>query len=136
MWRAFSHSHSQGSVSFVFVLQWTIQLCRIVELENQDCWKKEVANAIVNESNHWFSFSFCPWIKYYVYVIMGVKTNKKTQKKWSNKYKKSIDCKNPKGFSQKQYCQYGRTRNQRPRNQRPRNQRTRNQNDWLRIIFK
>ena len=23
---------------------------------------------------------------------------------WSMKYKKSIDCNNPKGFSQKQYC--------------------------------
>ena len=23
---------------------------------------------------------------------------------WSAKYKKSIDCNNPKGFSQKQYC--------------------------------
>ena len=30
--------------------------------------------------------------------------------KWSNKYKKSINCKNPKGFSQKQYCKYGRKR--------------------------
>ncbi len=30
--------------------------------------------------------------------------------KWSTKYKKSIDCKNPHGFSQKQYCNYGRTR--------------------------
>ena len=29
-------------------------------------------------------------------------------KKWSNKYKKSINCKKPKGFSQKQYCKYGR----------------------------
>ena len=28
--------------------------------------------------------------------------------KWSAKYKKSIDCNNPKGFSQKQYCKYGR----------------------------
>jgi hypothetical protein len=28
--------------------------------------------------------------------------------KWSRKYKKSINCKNPKGFSQKQYCKYGR----------------------------
>lgn len=28
--------------------------------------------------------------------------------KWSKKYKKSINCKNPKGFSQKQYCKYGR----------------------------
>lgn len=24
--------------------------------------------------------------------------------KWSNKYKKSIDCTNPKGFSQKAHC--------------------------------
>ena len=29
-------------------------------------------------------------------------------KKWSNKYKKNINCKKPKGFSQKQYCKYGR----------------------------
>jgi hypothetical protein len=28
--------------------------------------------------------------------------------KWSRKYKKSINCKRPKGFSQKQYCKYGR----------------------------
>mgnify|MGYP004185181367 CR=1 FL=1 len=29
-------------------------------------------------------------------------------RKWSRKYKRSINCKNPKGFSQKQYCKYGR----------------------------
>lgn len=28
--------------------------------------------------------------------------------KWTQKYKKSINCKKPKGFSQKQYCKYGR----------------------------
>jgi hypothetical protein len=28
--------------------------------------------------------------------------------KWSAKYKRSIDCNNPKGFSQKQHCKYGR----------------------------
>ena len=28
--------------------------------------------------------------------------------KWTKKYKKKINCKNPKGFSQKQYCKYGR----------------------------
>jgi len=28
--------------------------------------------------------------------------------KWTRKYKKSINCKKPKGFSQKQYCKYGR----------------------------
>ena len=36
--------------------------------------------------------------------------NKKIMRggKWSMKYKKSIDCKNPKGFSQRQHCNYGR----------------------------
>ena len=29
-------------------------------------------------------------------------------KKWSLKYKRSINCRNPRGFSQKQYCTYGR----------------------------
>jgi hypothetical protein len=28
--------------------------------------------------------------------------------KWSAKYKRSIDCKRPKGFSQRQHCKYGR----------------------------
>ena len=28
--------------------------------------------------------------------------------KWSAKYKRSINCKRPKGFSQRQYCKYGR----------------------------
>ena len=34
----------------------------------------------------------------------------KTKKgvKWSLKYKRSINCKHPKGFSQKQHCKYGR----------------------------
>ena len=31
-------------------------------------------------------------------------------KKWSNAYKKTINCKKPKGFSQKQYCKYGRNK--------------------------
>ena len=29
-------------------------------------------------------------------------------RKWSKKYKNTINCRNPKGFSQKQYCKYGR----------------------------
>ena len=37
------------------------------------------------------------------------KTNtRKVGGKWSRKYKLSINCKRPKGFSQKQYCKYGR----------------------------
>jgi hypothetical protein len=49
----------------------------------------------------------------------------KAKRKWSkgtkgarlgafaNKYKKSINCKRPKGFSQKQYCKYGRNKTRR-----------------------
>ena len=40
---------------------------------------------------------------------------KKTTRRWSRKYKLSIDCKNPKGFSQKQYCKYGRNRTKKNR---------------------
>ena len=35
-------------------------------------------------------------------------TRKLSGGKWSMKYKKSIDCNHPKGFSQKQHCKYGR----------------------------
>lgn len=33
---------------------------------------------------------------------------KPVKRRWSMKYKKSINCKRPKGFSQKQHCKYGR----------------------------
>lgn len=39
----------------------------------------------------------------------GGKTVKHRQRKWSIKYKRSINCNKPKGFSQKQYCKYGRS---------------------------
>ena len=35
-------------------------------------------------------------------------TKKQLGGKWSLKYKRSINCKKPRGFSQKQYCKYGR----------------------------
>ena len=38
------------------------------------------------------------------------KHRKQTGGKWSLKYKRSINCKRPKGFSQKQHCKYGRKR--------------------------
>ena len=38
------------------------------------------------------------------------KRRKRSRKggKWSRKYKRSINCRRPKGFSQKQHCKYGR----------------------------
>ena len=38
----------------------------------------------------------------------GGKTRKSRGGKWSMKYKKSINCSRPKGFSQRQHCKYGR----------------------------
>ena len=35
-------------------------------------------------------------------------TRKRIGGKWSLKYKKSINCKQPKGFYQRQHCKYGR----------------------------
>lgn len=32
------------------------------------------------------------------------------KRKWSLKYKRSINCRRPKGFSQRQYCKYGRNK--------------------------
>ena len=32
----------------------------------------------------------------------------KKPRKWSMKYKRSINCKRPRGFSQRQHCKYGR----------------------------
>ena len=36
------------------------------------------------------------------------KHNHTRKHKWSLKYKRSINCKHPKGFSQRQHCKYGR----------------------------
>jgi hypothetical protein len=38
----------------------------------------------------------------------GKRTTNRKGGKWSLKYKKSINCRRPKGFSQRQHCKYGR----------------------------
>ena len=39
---------------------------------------------------------------------VSVKHKLRKPRKWSRKYKRSINCRRPRGFSQKQYCKYGR----------------------------
>lgn len=57
---------------------------------------------------------FSNWIRSKSESMTGGKKRRKLTKrkrkggKWSKKYKKSINCKKPRGFSQKQYCKYGR----------------------------
>ena len=38
-------------------------------------------------------------------TVRDMKENDEMEEKWSEKYKNSIDCSNPKGFSQKAHCQ-------------------------------
>ena len=40
--------------------------------------------------------------------IVQMKSTTKRRHHWSQKYKRSINCTRPSGFSQKQYCKYGR----------------------------
>lgn len=59
--------------------------------------------------------SFVDWIKSKVHTkssssSKSVKGSSKKGGKWTRKYKRSINCKKPKGFSQKQYCKYSRRR--------------------------
>ena len=42
---------------------------------------------------------------YRTYIEKMKKITKQKNEKWSDKYKKSIDCNNPKGFSQRAHCQ-------------------------------
>lgn len=60
--------------------------------------------------------NFAEWIKIKM-KNHNIKNNKTKQNggtkrlkggKWSRKYKKSINCRKPKGFSQRQYCKYSR----------------------------
>lgn len=58
--------------------------------------------------------SFIEWIENKVPSSNKVGGRKKTMKKrrkWSLKYKKSVNCKRPRGFSQRQHCKYGRKKN-------------------------
>jgi thiol-disulfide isomerase/thioredoxin len=95
--------------------------------------RERYIDAVVNKFNKSREkYKFLPYLplsnqaKNFLYPgIIGGKKNKKTKinrkfnrtkkiaskqigGKWSNKYKRSINCKKPKGFSQKQYCKYSR----------------------------
>ena len=47
------------------------------------------------------------------YIQKSQRYKKKVGGKWTLKYKKSINCRRPKGFSQKQHCKYGRKQTRR-----------------------
>jgi thiol-disulfide isomerase/thioredoxin len=47
-------------------------------------------------------------IKRHTYSAGKTRRRRQIGGKWSQKYKKSINCRRPKGFSQRQHCKYGR----------------------------
>ena len=86
--------------------------------------KKDILNGILTKLTFAEKKGYRPLsnFKHYVEKYLGetdvvnpLRTSKSSLKrspskggKWSAKYKRSIDCNNPKGFSQKQHCKYGR----------------------------
>ncbi len=55
--------------------------------------------------------AFKKWIEMKTGMKGGLRkrrTRRMKAGKWSRKYKRSINCRRPKGFSQRQYCKYGR----------------------------
>jgi len=52
--------------------------------------------------------SFINWIESKIQKQRGGRKTRRRGGKWSLKYKKSINCKKSKGFSQRQHCKYGR----------------------------
>uniref|UniRef100_A0A6C0JHN1 Thioredoxin domain-containing protein n=1 Tax=viral metagenome TaxID=1070528 RepID=A0A6C0JHN1_9ZZZZ len=52
--------------------------------------------------------SFVEWIE--SHIKKRSHENRMRGGKWSLKYKRSINCNHPKGFSQRQHCKYGRTK--------------------------
>jgi hypothetical protein len=60
---------------------------------NESCWKGYKQNGMKDKNGK------------QVPNCVPIKESEEVKEKWSKKYKDSIDCDNPKGFSQKAHCQ-------------------------------
>lgn len=60
---------------------------------NESCWKGYKQNGMKDKNGK------------QVPNCVPIKESEEVEEKWSKKYKDSIDCNNPKGFSQKAHCQ-------------------------------
>jgi hypothetical protein len=69
--------------------------------------ENNITKSETTESDYEHESEITPNKKTKKYRISGSKT-KRRGGKWSAKYKRSINCRRPKGFSQRQYCKYGR----------------------------
>jgi hypothetical protein len=85
------HSHFQNGISY-----------------SEKNWQDKISNINLHLENYLlvliFIYNLTNKVIFSHYNIM----TKSKRRTWSRKYKKSINCRRPKGFSQKQYCKYGR----------------------------
>ena len=64
-----------------------------IKTMNESCWKGYKQNGMKDKNGK------------KVPNCVPIKESEEVEEKWSKKYKDSIDCNNPKGFSQKAHCQ-------------------------------
>jgi hypothetical protein len=74
---------------------------------SNDATQSTFLDVILFEKNMSVTY-FHDWNFYRDALTLFFSQTKKGGRKWSKKYKKSINCRRPKGFSQRQHCKYGR----------------------------
>jgi hypothetical protein len=74
-------------------------------LENGHDWAQDHIAEAKNNMDQVFDFLMNESKKYGMELSMNIDDNDMMNEKWSKEYKNSIDCNNPKGFSQRAHCQ-------------------------------
>lgn len=74
-------------------------------LDNGHDWAQDHIAEAKNNMDQVFDFLMNETKKSGMELSMNIDDKDMMSEKWSVKYKKSIDCSNPKGFSQRAHCQ-------------------------------
>ena len=74
-------------------------------LENGHDWAQDHIAEAKNNIDQVFDFLMNESKKSGMELSMNIDDNDMMNEKWSKEYKNSIDCNNPKGFSQRAHCQ-------------------------------
>jgi hypothetical protein len=74
-------------------------------LENGHDWAQDHIAEAKNNMDQVFDFLMNESKKTGMELSMNIDDNDMMNEKWSKEYKNSIDCNNPKGFSQRAHCQ-------------------------------
>jgi hypothetical protein len=74
-------------------------------LDNGHDWAQDHISEAKNNMDQVFDFLMNESKKTGMELSMNIDDNDMMNEKWSKEYKNSIDCNNPKGFSQRAHCQ-------------------------------